>query len=56
VRPGRTCDPTPCAGAPTVPFSVTCGMSTCNVGYVCCNPSCGICALPGEACSSSVCD
>jgi hypothetical protein len=31
-------------------------MMTCNVGLVCCNPSCGICKAPGEACSRELCD
>jgi hypothetical protein len=30
-------------------------MATCNVGYVCCNPSCGICARPGERCRTESC-
>jgi hypothetical protein len=28
---------------------------TCNVGTVCCNPSCGICAAPGEPCNQNAC-
>jgi hypothetical protein len=34
---------------------VQCGLNTCNVGQVCCNASCGICAQPGEACSQQPC-
>jgi hypothetical protein len=30
-------------------------MTTCNVGTVCCNPSCGICAPAGEPCSQGAC-
>jgi hypothetical protein len=30
-------------------------MNTCNVGQVCCNPSCGICTNPGETCSLDPC-
>jgi hypothetical protein len=30
-------------------------MATCNVGMVCCNASCGICARPGERCTTRVC-
>ena len=26
------------------------------VGQVCCNESCGICALPGGACTQQICD
>src|SRR5690242_19808129 len=32
-------------GAPT-----PCGPTTCAVGRVCCNASCGICTAPGEGC------
>jgi hypothetical protein len=38
---------------PVVPGSVACGSSTCNVGELCCNPSCGTCTRPGQACDSS---
>jgi hypothetical protein len=37
------------------PTSTLCGPNTCNVNEVCCNPSCGICALPGESCSQQLC-
>ena len=39
----------------TYPQSQFCGMQTCNVGYVCCNPSCGICKKPGEPCRQDTC-
>jgi hypothetical protein len=35
---------------------VSCGKSTCSVGEVCCNPSCGTCVAPGETCSPDLCD
>jgi hypothetical protein len=37
------------------PISVSCGINTCNVGEVCCNPSCGTCARPGESCDDRQC-
>jgi hypothetical protein len=37
------------------PLSVSCGKNTCNVGQVCCNPTCGICTAPGEPCSPEPC-
>jgi hypothetical protein len=30
-------------------------MQTCDVGFVCCNPSCGTCTRPGEECSHEPC-
>ena len=33
-----------------------CGDGECDVGEVCCNDSCGICAAPGGVCSQSLCD
>jgi hypothetical protein len=47
--------------ASVVPTNVTaersqsCGLVTCGVGSTCCNPSCGICALSGEACYQRPC-
>ncbi len=32
-----------------------CGANRCPVGQVCCNASCGICALPGEGCVAIAC-
>jgi hypothetical protein len=32
-----------------------CGKTTCAKGMVCCNASCGICALPDEACIQIAC-
>lgn len=32
-----------------------CGPNTCNLGQVCCNPSCGICVAPGATCDQTVC-
>ena len=34
---------------------VPCGNATCAGGQVCCNRSCGICALPSESCTQQVC-
>jgi hypothetical protein len=39
---------------PTVAL-VVCGSVQCPDGEVCCNASCGTCALPGELCSQQVC-
>lgn len=50
------CDTKPCRSKGTFPSSVTCGMATCNVGMVCCNASCAICAPPSEPCSHRLCD
>jgi hypothetical protein len=36
--------------------SVICGSSTCNLGQVCCNSSCGTCAAPGATCDQARCD
>jgi hypothetical protein len=32
-----------------------CGPNTCNVGQVCCNPSCGTCVAPGATCDQTQC-
>jgi len=32
-----------------------CGSVTCGSGEVCCNPSCGICTAPGDACIMLAC-
>jgi hypothetical protein len=37
------------------PVLERCGMVDCPLGSVCCNASCGICALPGETCSRFTC-
>jgi hypothetical protein len=37
------------------PASQACGLTTCNIDSVCCNPSCGICAAPGDDCSQREC-
>jgi hypothetical protein len=39
----------------TFPASQACGLSTCDMGSVCCNPSCGICTTPGAICSLQPC-
>jgi hypothetical protein len=41
--------------AAPIESSATCGNVTCPEGQVCCNPSCGICAKPGEQCTQFVC-
>jgi hypothetical protein len=33
-----------------------CGANTCSAGQFCCNPSCGICAPRGGACTQVICD
>jgi hypothetical protein len=35
--------------------STMCGPNTCNVGLVCCNWSCGVCAPPGATCDQTPC-
>jgi hypothetical protein len=54
--PGAPCDAKRrCSGAIEVPQSQMCGMQTCNVGFVCCNPSCGVCRRPFEPCDQGPC-
>ena len=46
----------PAAPDPTTASpGVTCGSVHCGTGQVCCNPSCGICAGPNEACTQQIC-
>ncbi|HEY4102917.1 MAG TPA: hypothetical protein VGM44_03465 [Polyangiaceae bacterium] len=47
----------PTGAVPPAPFpaSQQCGITTCNLGSVCCNPSCGICTAPGAACPLRPC-
>jgi len=33
-----------------------CGRNVCETGQFCCNPLCGMCAWPGEACTLGSCD
>jgi hypothetical protein len=40
---------------PNVSASVLCGPNTCNVGQVCCNPTCGTCTAPGASCDQAEC-
>jgi hypothetical protein len=40
---------------PPPPAIVQCGNATCPEGQVCCNASCGTCAMPGDMCSQLVC-
>ncbi|GAB1315648.1 hypothetical protein MFIFM68171_05858 [Madurella fahalii] len=35
--------------------AAACGPNVCASGQVCCNASCGICAMPGEACTEQAC-
>lgn len=37
------------------PGAQDCGLTTCNIDSVCCNPSCGICVAPGDECSQRRC-
>jgi len=37
------------------PSGVACGATTCAVGFVCCNASCGMCAPPGASCVDLFC-
>jgi len=39
----------------SVPAAQSCGITSCNSGTVCCNPSCGICTPPGVTCSQLQC-
>jgi hypothetical protein len=43
-------------GAEAVAQDVPCGQNICRGGQVCCNPSCGICALPDGMCTQLFCD
>ena len=51
-RDANGCEICECNPPPEV---VVCGPVTCAAGQVCCNESCGICTLPGEACTQQVC-
>lgn len=42
-------------GGPDAGASEPCGPTLCEPGLVCCNASCGICAAPGEGCSTVAC-
>lgn len=59
-NPGDSCDPknggADCGGICIVPVGEACGSNTCGAGEFCCNPSCGICAPEGWACTQQVCD
>ncbi|HVR60776.1 MAG TPA: hypothetical protein VMU50_02705 [Polyangia bacterium] len=46
-----TCEP---KKAPP-PKGEACGPKICDAGLTCCNPSCGICAPPGGACTKQLC-
>lgn len=35
---------------------LSCGLSTCEAGEVCCNASCGICTPPDGFCTQQICD
>ena len=35
--------------------TVSCGNTVCEAGTYCCNPSCGVCVLPGMSCTMQVC-
>ncbi len=37
------------------PATQACGITSCDLGSVCCNASCGICAPPGASCSQIQC-
>lgn len=52
--PGEVCEPTSGECVPDRPTS--CGQSTCEAPNVCCNASCGICALPGQGCPQDTCE
>ena len=38
----------------SLPGSVSCGLNLCNVGEVCCNPACGICARSAASCDPTL--
>jgi hypothetical protein len=38
-----------------LPAAQACGIATCDLGSVCCNPSCGICTVPGGTCPLQPC-
>jgi hypothetical protein len=47
--------PLDAGSGPVVERFVECGPALCASGLVCCNPSCGFCAKPGETCSQRDC-
>jgi hypothetical protein len=54
-----TARPTPPdGGKPTPPDDkgTRCGSNVCGAGQFCCNPSCGICAPTGGACTQQFCE
>jgi hypothetical protein len=55
ATPGPMSSPLQGAG-PAVSGSALCGPSTCSLGQVCCNASCGTCTAPGATCDQKRCD
>lgn len=54
---GCGCDPEAAQNPPPpTKAGSACGKSTCTGDQFCCNPSCGICAPKGGACTQQVCD
>ena len=54
--PEPSAQPAASREAPAPPIAqVQCGNAACPEGQVCCNASCGTCAMPGEICSQLVC-
>jgi len=51
----ETADAPPAAPAPPDPPRVSCGLTTCAPGGVCCSATCGICAAPGQPCTQQGC-
>lgn len=46
----------PAEKLPLLPTAVRCGPTTCAIGQVCCNSSCGVCTPPDGACLYVVCN
>lgn len=38
-----------------IPINQVCGKVVCAQGFQCCNPSCGLCTKPGQACTMQAC-
>ena len=54
---GHQTDPSGCeiCACNPPPPGPSCGPTTCAVGLVCCNASCGFCVPPGDACTQQAC-
>jgi hypothetical protein len=49
VEPGE-------GAAQAAPPGESCGLVSCQAGYSCCNPSCGVCVAEGDGCDPTPCE